>query len=158
MLAACSNIADSPKRDGAVTDGAKKVQLASTASASSTAPAPAALPRKFASQAELTPASLHRLPLGLLLREMTTAERESQMLDHGVLVVIAVGASAIAGVREGDIILSVNQTQVKTVDQFWLLMDAANWRAALVIHRGDSRIVIDIGEWDREAAGPALQH
>ncbi len=71
------------------------------------------------------------------------------------MVVIAVGASAIAGIREGNIILSVNQTQIRTVEQFWVLMDAESWRAALVIRRGETQIIINVGELDLNGNGAA---
>ncbi len=150
ILAACANIASTPTRAGDSTAGAQKLHSNRTATAAT------GLPTKVASGAQLMPASLHSLPLGLLLREMTVEERENHILDYGVVVLVAVGVSAIAGVREDDLILRVNQVQVKAVDQFWMLMDAENWQAALIIRRGNKQLVINIGDLDRHSEGGAI--
>ncbi len=91
-------------------------------------------------------ASLHLPPLGLVLREMTAEERESRRLDHGVWVVVAVGASAIAGVREDDVILSVDNHPVNDVDHFWMMVDRTNWRCTLGILREGKYMQFEIGK------------
>jgi S1-C subfamily serine protease len=92
------------------------------------------------------PVSLHSLPLGLLLRDMTSEERTLRNVEQGVWVVVAVGASAIAGVREDDIILSLDNMPVRDVDSFWIQMDRADWRGRLGILRNTTRISVDIGK------------
>lgn len=92
------------------------------------------------------PTSLHLPPMGLVLREMTADERATRNIDHGVWVMVAVGASAIAGVREDDIILTVDGTPVRDIDSFWIQMDRANWQCRLVILRKNARINIDFGK------------
>lgn len=93
-----------------------------------------------------TPTSLHLPPMGLVLREMTADERAARSIDHGVWVMVAVGASAIAGVREDDIILTVDGAPVRDVDSFWIQMDRANWQCRLGILRKSTRISIDFGK------------
>jgi serine protease Do len=90
--------------------------------------------------------SLHLPPLGLVLREMTADERTARNIEHGVWVVVAVGASAIAGVREDDIVLTVDAAPVRDVDSFWIQMDRANWQCRLGILRKGAQIYVDIGK------------
>jgi serine protease Do len=96
-------------------------------------------------QVEAPTASLHLPPLGLRLRDMSAKEREELKLKQGIAVVVAVGASAIAGVREDDIILAVDKKPVTGTEQFWLLVDAAKWKCTLQILRKDKRIEVVIG-------------
>jgi S1-C subfamily serine protease len=94
------------------------------------------------------PVSLHLPPLGLRIRDMSVMERAELKLNQGVMVVVAVGASAIAGVREDDIILAVDKKPVTGTEQFWLLVDAAKWKCTLQILRKDKRIEVAIGAKD----------
>ncbi len=96
-------------------------------------------------QTALQPVSLHLPPLGLRLRDMSPAERNDLKLNHGVIVVVAVGASAMAGVREDDIILGVDKKPVVNTEQFWLMVDAAKWNCTLQIMRKDKRLEVVIG-------------
>jgi S1-C subfamily serine protease len=116
---------------------------AEAARAKSDAAAPAA---GAAAPAANKPVSLHLPPMGLVLRDMTADERTARNIDHGVWVVVAVGASAIAGVREDDIILTVDAMPVRDVDSFWIQMDRANWQCRLGILRKGARIQVDIGK------------
>jgi S1-C subfamily serine protease len=96
-------------------------------------------------QADAPPVSLHLPPLGLRLRELSAKERADLKLNQGVVVVVAVGASAIAGVREDDIILAVDKKPVSGTEQFWLLVDAAKWKCTLQVLRKDKRVEVGIG-------------
>lgn len=91
-----------------------------------------------------SPASLHQLPLGLLLRDISNEELETLRIGYGVIVMVAVGASAIAGVREGDIVLSINKNRVQSVEQFWIWMDMHQWQGTLLIWRGETTIEVEI--------------
>jgi S1-C subfamily serine protease len=91
-------------------------------------------------------ASLHLPPLGLVIREMTASERLDHQLDHGVWVVVAVGASAIAGVRENDIILSVDKEPVKAPEEFWILLDRKNWQCTLGLLRQGKQLNVEVGK------------
>jgi serine protease Do len=53
----------------------------------------------------------------LTLVELTDAQRKELKLTGGVLVENAQGVGARAGVRRGDVILAVNNQDVKSVEQ-----------------------------------------
>ena len=54
---------------------------------------------------------------GLTLSELTDAKRSELKIEGGVLVESAQGAAARAGIRRGDIILAVNNQDVKSAEQ-----------------------------------------
>ena len=56
--------------------------------------------------------------LGLTVAELTEAQRRELKVKGGVRVEAAEGAAARAGVREGDVLLSVDNTEVANVKQF----------------------------------------
>jgi serine protease Do len=55
---------------------------------------------------------------GLTLSELTDTQRAELKVAGGVLVENAQGAAARAGVRRGDVILAINNQDVKSVEQF----------------------------------------
>jgi serine protease Do len=59
---------------------------------------------------------------GLTLSELTDARRSELKIEGGIAVENAQGAAARAGIRRGDIILSVNNQVVKSVEQFIQIM------------------------------------
>ncbi len=94
-------------------------------------------------------------PWGLYLRDLTDAEREERKLKSGILVIVAVGASAIAGVKADDVIMKVDDKVVRTVDEFWNLAAATNGRFVLTVRRKDEEIVIQIGSAEGEVVAVA---
>jgi S1-C subfamily serine protease len=84
-------------------------------------------------------------PWGLYLRDLTETEREERKVKAGILVIVAVGASAIAGVKADDVIMKVDDKVVRNVEEFWNLAAATNGRFALTVRRKDEEIVIKIG-------------
>jgi serine protease Do len=56
--------------------------------------------------------------LGLTVAELTAAERENLQIKGGVRVGAVEGAAARAGIREGDVIVGVANTEVANVRQF----------------------------------------
>jgi serine protease Do len=78
--------------------------------------------------------------LGLTVADLTDAQRRELKIKGGVRVESVDGAAARAGVREGDVLLSIDNTEVGNVKQF----DAAvakldKARAATVlVRRGDT--------------------
>ncbi|WP_420473825.1 DegQ family serine endoprotease [Noviherbaspirillum sp. ST9] len=82
--------------------------------------------------------------LGLAVRPLTPEEASASRLAAGVLVEQAAGPAARAGIEQGDIILSVNGKEVKTVDQLKSLVDKEHKHVALLVQRGESKIFVPI--------------
>ena len=77
--------------------------------------------------------------LGLAVAELTASEREGLQIKGGVRVASVEGASARAGLREGDVILAVANTEVANVRQFEAVVarqDKSN-SISVLIRRGD---------------------
>jgi serine protease Do len=56
--------------------------------------------------------------LGLTLADLTAAQKKELNLAGGVRVMTAEGAAARAGLREGDVIVAVANTEVSAVKDF----------------------------------------
>jgi serine protease Do len=82
--------------------------------------------------------------LGLAVRPLTPQERQQANVPSGLLVEGVAGTAARAGVRPGDILLSVNGTEVKSVAQLRHLIGHASKNVALLVQRGDSRIFVPV--------------
>jgi serine protease Do len=82
--------------------------------------------------------------LGLALRPLDPMERRESGIASGLVIEDAGGAAAIAGVRRGDVLLSVNGKPVSSVDQVRDLVGKANKSVALLIQRGDDKIFIPV--------------
>ncbi|MBT9495235.1 MAG: Do family serine endopeptidase [Paucibacter sp.] len=63
--------------------------------------------------------------LGLQVSDLTDAQKRDLKLRAGVRVEAATGAAARAGLREGDLILAVDNAEVSSVKQFQALMSKA---------------------------------
>jgi len=81
---------------------------------------------------------------GLTLRELTDDKRKELKIEGGVLVENAQGGAARAGIRRGDVILSVNNQLVRSVDQFVELMGQFEKGSivALRIQRGNNSLYV----------------
>ena len=81
---------------------------------------------------------------GLTLSELTEAQRGELKLSGGVLVENAQGAAARAGIRRGDVILAVNNQDVKSIEQFNQMMGQFDKGRiiALLIRRGTNSLYI----------------
>ncbi|MGP1609804.1 MAG: PDZ domain-containing protein, partial [Burkholderiales bacterium] len=82
--------------------------------------------------------------LGLAVRTLTPEERRQADAPNGLLVEDVAGAAARAGIRPGDVVLSVNGEPVSSAEQLRGLVDKAAKRVALLIQRGDARIFVPI--------------
>ena len=82
--------------------------------------------------------------LGVAVRELTPDEQKRAGVDAGVLVENAGGAAAKAGVRPGDIIVSVNNAPVKDVEQLRGLITTAGKSVALLLQRENAKIFVPV--------------
>lgn len=78
--------------------------------------------------------------LGLVVSDLSDAQRKELKVDNGVLVEAVSGAAAAAGIRPGDVIQRLNEVDVKDAKQFAQLVSKldAKKRAAVLVRRGDS--------------------
>ncbi|HEV2976483.1 MAG TPA: DegQ family serine endoprotease [Casimicrobiaceae bacterium] len=88
--------------------------------------------------------SLGKAKLGIAVRPLTAAEKRGTDLTEGLVVQDVAGAAERAGVRPGDVIVAVNNTPVKSVEQLKSLVDKAGKTVALLVQRDDARIFIPI--------------
>ncbi len=81
---------------------------------------------------------------GLTLSELTEAQRTELKITGGVLVENAQGAAARAGIRRGDVILAINNQDVKSVEQFNQMMGQFDKGriVALLVRRGTNSLYI----------------
>jgi len=92
------------------------------------------------------PAKAEPNKLGLMLRELTPQQKKNLNGKNGLLVVGAEGSAAQAGIRRGDVILAVNNTEVQSVEQFSKLVESlgAGKTIALLVRRGDSTLYVPV--------------
>jgi serine protease Do len=81
---------------------------------------------------------------GMALAELGDAQRKELKIDGGVLVEGVQGAAAQAGLRRGDVILAINNQDVKSVEQFLQLMSGFDKGriVALLVRRGGNSLYI----------------
>lgn len=96
-------------------------------------------------RAQSAPASSAQKPaavnwLGLGVSELSDAQKSQLRLTQGVFVSAASGLSERAGIRQGDIILSVDRTSVASVAQFSTLVERLDRKrpVALLVHRDNA--------------------
>jgi serine protease Do len=84
--------------------------------------------------------------IGLLLKEATPQQRKKLNGKNALLVIDAQGAVAQAGVRRGDMILGLNNTEVQSLEQFnkQLASFAAGKTIALLVLRGENTLYVPI--------------
>jgi serine protease Do len=81
---------------------------------------------------------------GMTLSEPTAEQRNQLKITGGILVEDAQGVAARAGIRRGDIILAVNNQDVKTLEQFSHMMEKFEKGrvVALLVRRGANALYI----------------
>ncbi len=84
--------------------------------------------------------------LGLTLSELTADQRKELKISAGVLVEEVKGAAAKAGLQPGDVILAINNSEVKTIEQFNQALGKLEARKnlALLVRRGETTQYITI--------------
>jgi serine protease Do len=84
--------------------------------------------------------------LGLALSELTSEQRKELQVSGGLLVEDVQGPAARAGIQPGDVILSLNNNELKTVEQFQQALSHLESRrnVAVLVKRGDSTQFVTI--------------
>ena len=83
--------------------------------------------------------------LGLALKELTPQQKK-ELGKSGLLVLDAQGAAAQAGIRRGDVVLGMNNSQVLNLDQFnkQLSALATGKTVALLVQRGANTLYVPV--------------
>jgi len=82
--------------------------------------------------------------LGLALRPLEPGEKRQAGVGTGLLVEDVSGAAARAGVEPGDVVLAVNGTPAKSVDQVRSILSKSDKSVALLIQRGEDKIFVPV--------------
>lgn len=82
--------------------------------------------------------------LGVAVRPLTPEEKRGSGIDAGLLVERAGGPAARAGIRPGDVILSVNGEAVGSAEKLRALLARSGKKAALLVERGDTRLFVPV--------------
>ena len=78
--------------------------------------------------------------LGLAVSELTAAQRKELKIRGGVRVDAVEGAAARAGLREGDVVLTLDNTEIADVKQFLAVAAKAEKSRAV-------SVMVRRGEW-----------
>jgi serine protease Do len=83
---------------------------------------------------------------GMGLSDLTDAQRKELKIEHGVFVDSVQGAGARAGIRRGDVIMAVNNQDIKSVEQFRQMMSGIEKGriVALLVRRGTNSLYIPL--------------
>ncbi len=82
--------------------------------------------------------------LGLTGRALAEDEADDMGVKGGIVVEAVSGPAEKAGLREGDVVLALNNQPVTTVREFRDLLDKAGKRFALLVQRGEARIFVPV--------------
>lgn len=88
--------------------------------------------------------SVGRGKLGLALRSLLPQEKREAGVDNGLLIEDASGPAALAGVQTGDVLVAVNGTPVKSIEQVREIVAKSNKSVALLIQRDGSKIFVPV--------------
>ena len=82
--------------------------------------------------------------LGLALRPLQPQEAQAVGAPNGLVVESVAGAAARAGINPGDVVLAVNGTAVKDVEQVRSIVEKSDKSVALLIQRDGDKIFVPI--------------
>jgi serine protease Do len=84
--------------------------------------------------------------IGLILRDLTPQQKKKLNGKNGLLVVDAQGPAAQAGIRRGDVILGMNNSEIQNLDQFnkQIAGMASGKTVALLVQRGDNTLYVPV--------------
>jgi len=102
-----------------------------------------AAPTQQVASAE-TPSGNNSGRLGLVVRPLTSGERDQLHTKGGLVVEESGGKAAKAGVQPGDVILALNHEPVKSVSQLRRLLDKSGKHVALLVQRNDAKIYVPV--------------
>ena len=85
------------------------------------------------------PASAAAKSMGLTLSDLTEVQKREQKVKGGVMIESATDAAARAGLREGDVVLAINNVEVANVKEFEAALGKADRSkpVSLLFRRGD---------------------
>ena len=81
---------------------------------------------------------------GLAVRPLDADEARQAGIRGGLVVENVAGAAARAGIQEGDVILALNGTAVKSVEELQALTAKAGKRVALLVQRENAKIFVPV--------------
>ncbi len=84
--------------------------------------------------------------IGLALKELTPQQKKKLNGKNGLLVAESTGAAAQAGIRRGDVILGLNNSEIQSVEAFNKQINAvpAGKTVAVLVQRGDNTLYVPI--------------
>ncbi|MBC7718636.1 MAG: PDZ domain-containing protein, partial [Chitinophagaceae bacterium] len=82
--------------------------------------------------------------LGLALRALQPEELRAAGVANGLLVESSVGLAANAGVQSGDVLLAINGTPVKSIEQVKIAVAKSEKSIALLILRAGDTIFVPV--------------
>jgi len=82
--------------------------------------------------------------LGLAVRPLTKEEQRRANINGGLLVEDVSGPARVAGIRPGDVILTLNGTAVTSGEQLRSMAQKAGKSVALLIQRGGAKVFVPI--------------
>jgi len=82
--------------------------------------------------------------LGVAVRPLSPEEQKQAGVAGGLVVEQAAGAAAKAGIQPGDIILALNSTPVKSVEQLRGAVAKSGKRAALLVQRDSGKVYVPV--------------
>lgn len=84
--------------------------------------------------------------IGLTLKELTPQQKKKLNGKNGLLVIESAGAAAQAGIRRGDVILGLNNSETQSVEQFNKQINAvpSGKTIAVLVLRGENTLYVPI--------------
>jgi serine protease Do len=82
--------------------------------------------------------------LGLAVRPLDADERQQAGVENGLMVEGVAGPAARAGIQPGDVILQVNGTPIRSVEQLRELTQKSGKHMAVLVQREDARIFVPV--------------
>jgi serine protease Do len=78
------------------------------------------------------------------VRPLSAEEKRRAQLDHGLVVEQVEGAAARAGVRQGDVVLSLNGRPVDSIEQVRAVLATKPKHVAVLVQRDDRQVFVPI--------------